>query len=573
MLSRYLQNEYVADISETEFTEQWFNSYLAKGLAGGYIVEADFENLNTPITRIEVIRAFSFVYNMSKGTDLAEFDDVIDEDDSKMLKPFVDKGIILGDGDGNFRPNDKIKRGELAKVISLCKANLGTTKGNENALKAYAIRDEILNLLNKENISAELKEKALKLTSGYKINIKDMEELKLGIHKSEQTNGQSYGAFFVFGNSDTQKEEVSGEKPEPKPEPEVVPTPKPEVKYAPIVDEKLLYAINKTLDENRSGTEKVTIEEMESLVELDASIKLKAELITGYGAKVDKYTRGIKSIEGLETAVNLEKLILQENDISDLEPISKLTKLKYLNLLRNDIRDVEQLSELVNLEYLNLYSNQIADINPLSKLMKLTFLDVHFNNDWDGSGRLKDISVVVNMPELVKLDICSNSIIEDISAVKDLEKIQIFDFSGNAVKDVTPFADKMPELMRAMWDEGDGERSVGFAGQTIVGLSVTAEKGANTVRLPSPFVGLDEVVTEYVGEPYTFFGFGFVDGNEEVSYSEYDMETKEFILTIPENNTSEDMVLNIPLLQVGGELQWFLKDITITIPGTEAPVI
>jgi len=54
-------------------------------------------------------------------------------------------------------------------------------------------------------------------------------------------------------------------------------------------------------------------------------------------------TRGIKTLVGLENAINLEKLDLAENEISDLSPISKLTKLTKLSLFRNRISDLKPL--------------------------------------------------------------------------------------------------------------------------------------------------------------------------------------------------------------------------------------
>ena len=48
-------------------------------------------------------------------------------------------------------------------------------------------------------------------------------------------------------------------------------------------------------------------------------------------------THGIKNLLGLENAVNLEKLDLNENEISDLSPIAKLNKLTKLSLIRNRI--------------------------------------------------------------------------------------------------------------------------------------------------------------------------------------------------------------------------------------------
>ena len=52
----------------------------------------------------------------------------------------------------------------------------------------------------------------------------------------------------------------------------------------------------------------------------------------------------------------------------------KLSTLSTLSLENNQISDIQPLSNLTNLTSLNLYNNQISDIKPLSNLTKLTDL-------------------------------------------------------------------------------------------------------------------------------------------------------------------------------------------------------
>ncbi len=68
------------------------------------------------------------------------------------------------------------------------------------------------------------------------------------------------------------------------------------------------------------------------------------------------------------------ELSLNNNQITDLTPLSGLTNLTALNLEENQIADLTPLSGLTNLTTLNLANNQIADLRPLSGLTKLSSL-------------------------------------------------------------------------------------------------------------------------------------------------------------------------------------------------------
>ena len=89
----------------------------------------------------------------------------------------------------------------------------------------------------------------------------------------------------------------------------------------------------------------------------------------------------IKSIEGIEHMVNLEKIEFWRNAITDIGPLSKLTKLKSIQLGDNNISDISSLSNLKNLESLSLDRNYIVNVNPLRNLTNLKELNLSFNND------------------------------------------------------------------------------------------------------------------------------------------------------------------------------------------------
>lgn len=82
----------------------------------------------------------------------------------------------------------------------------------------------------------------------------------------------------------------------------------------------------------------------------------------------------IYSVEGLQYAVNLTKLDLRWNAISNISPLSSLTKLTTLSLAYNNISDVAPLAPLGSLVELDLARNQISDITPLLSLPNLRTL-------------------------------------------------------------------------------------------------------------------------------------------------------------------------------------------------------
>jgi len=73
----------------------------------------------------------------------------------------------------------------------------------------------------------------------------------------------------------------------------------------------------------------------------------------------------IKSISGIEKLVNLRKLALKKNKITDIQMLSQLTKLTYLDLGENEISTMYPLENLTNLTYLNLDKNFIGDMRPV----------------------------------------------------------------------------------------------------------------------------------------------------------------------------------------------------------------
>ena len=102
--------------------------------------------------------------------------------------------------------------------------------------------------------------------------------------------------------------------------------------------------------------------------------------------------KGITSLEGLDQAGLLETLdVGQNNEISDLTPLSGLTNLKVLDLADNAITAISALSGLTNLQTLDLRNNDVTDTALLSEWTHLRYLYVRGNAN------------LANLKQLVKL--------------------------------------------------------------------------------------------------------------------------------------------------------------------------
>lgn len=362
---------------------------------------------------------------------------------------------------------------------------------------------------------------------------------------------------------------------------------KPAKKYVEIEDAKLLKVINKNLDKNRADNQKVTVEEMESLIEL--SIFLKEDGSADFsenakysilgkptslkGTKDFKFavTRGMKSIKGLEYAKNLKKLKLNENEISDISPLKNLTKLEYLEIQRNRIVDVNPLKSLTNLKFLKLYNNLIEDVTPLSNLTNLTGLDLHYNVTVGGdeshkiiSKGITDISALKNLKKLEFLDISANRI-EDISILKNFDKIKDLDFSGNRVKNYEGLGNYIAERLGKALNEGIG--SIQFSGQTI-DFGSTVEVKEKEVIFTTPFKGTKELgdsLAQVFGSEDPLNVFGKIESNVEGIDASYDLDTNKIKLTVSDgvitkyNGKELDLNLKMSL----EEYTWTLKNIKL----------
>lgn len=139
----------------------------------------------------------------------------------------------------------------------------------------------------------------------------------------------------------------------------------------------------------------------------------------------------IKEITVLEDKVQLAELYLGYNQIGDIAPL-KYLQLKRLGLENNFISDAEPLAVMLNLEYLNLNKNRVSDLQFIEKFTSLTSL--HFDQN-----SISNISFITDLKKLQTLSFNCN-LVNDISVLKELVPMQMvhLSFSGNEVSTIAP---------------------------------------------------------------------------------------------------------------------------------------
>ena len=225
-----------------------------------------------------------------------------------------------------------------------------------------------------------------------------------------------------------------------------------------IPDANLRKAINEAL--GKAPNAQITVDEMATLRELNA------------------LSMNIKNLAGLEAAVNLEGLGLNNNIISDISPLAGLIELRDIGLEENAITDLSPLAGLINVVHLHLGHNVITDLSPLEGLINLRGISLHHN-------AIFDLSPLAGLIKLEWIGMSHNPL-ADLSPLSGLTNLHNFHGWGTPVVNLGAIA-KLPKL-----------REINVCGGEISDLSPLADaKGLKELYLPgnevsdlSPLKGL-----------------------------------------------------------------------------------
>ena len=145
---------------------------------------------------------------------------------------------------------------------------------------------------------------------------------------------------------------------------------------------------------------------------------------------LDETLKGVRSLSGIEYAVNLTWLEAPNGSISDLSPLEELQGLSFLSLPRNYISDLTPLAGLLRLRRLELGTNYISNLTPLAGLELLVYLSLDTNP-------VSDLSVLRKLTNLEVLDLTSSQV-HDLASLKDLSSLQELWLGDNSISDLAP---------------------------------------------------------------------------------------------------------------------------------------
>lgn len=147
----------------------------------------------------------------------------------------------------------------------------------------------------------------------------------------------------------------------------------------------------------------------------------------------------IESLEGLQYAKSAKMIDIcytsniEGKKIDSVEPLAPLTQLQTLYLKQDGITDISALGSLVNLEQLDVSGNyEIADITAVKDMSKLQTLDFSINS-------VADLTPAAGLGSLQRLNGSDNQIasLPDMSAMTSLTAL---DLSKNQLTDVSALA-------------------------------------------------------------------------------------------------------------------------------------
>ena len=154
----------------------------------------------------------------------------------------------------------------------------------------------------------------------------------------------------------------------------------------------------------------------------DGILMHKADMTGLYGLVIE---HDVKTLKGLEYAINLEILHLGRCEASDLTPLAELENLRFLKLFGNPISDISPLAGLIGLQELHLGNSLISDLTPLVNLQNLKVLRLQGN-------QISDVSPLSGLVGLQELILKGNDI-SDFTPLVNLTNLQTLHIYPNPI--------------------------------------------------------------------------------------------------------------------------------------------
>lgn len=146
----------------------------------------------------------------------------------------------------------------------------------------------------------------------------------------------------------------------------------------------------------------------------------------------------VKSVAALRCCVNLEKLDLNFNRITDISPLAGLTKLHELGLGGNEVADIAPLNGMTGLQSLWLFNCRAQDYSTLAGLTNLTLLALEYSS-------IADLTPLAGLTGLRVL-LLNDTAVTDVSPLDGLTQLRELKLGNCAIADYSPLAAIVPQL-------------------------------------------------------------------------------------------------------------------------------
>ena len=132
----------------------------------------------------------------------------------------------------------------------------------------------------------------------------------------------------------------------------------------------------------------------------------------------------LSDISILEAFTDLEHLILRDNHIEDIKPLSGLTNLETLDISQNPLEkgDISPLGGLTLLKSLNIRETGARDLSPLENLRALLYLNIHSNS---GIKTLKPLNSLTNLQVLIMRNVPAGEEVDVLAGLVNLHRLNL----------------------------------------------------------------------------------------------------------------------------------------------------
>ena len=158
---------------------------------------------------------------------------------------------------------------------------------------------------------------------------------------------------------------------------------------------------------------------------------------------------GLQDVSTLARLTQLERLTLGETAVSDVSALANLKNLKGLSLIGTGVSDIVALARLTQLEELSLDGTDVSDVSALASLTQLEWLTLRYTG-------VSDVSSLASLTNLATLNLVYTDV-SDVSALASLTNLEELYLDSTGVSDVSALANltNLEELSLSGTDVSD----------------------------------------------------------------------------------------------------------------------